>query len=312
MDEFERRLARRMKHAAGQQVDLAGPASDSGRRGAVQVAVVVLCTVLAVALGFLVVNRGDDPPPVPNILHPSRYPPAPPAGDPAVWSLAPHQNLSAGSTEFTALVSRLGCNSGVTGRVLGPGVILTTTSVTVTFTVPHTDGGRCPSNDRVPIKVRLSDPLGHRALVDGQCLDTAGAARTAFCTANHGVRWSGRGSATPGSLTRAEFQVAVRVAQDEQSRVTGTFVGATASAHRDTFKKDCPSGRTLHIRLVWERDANFDHSGIGLPDGPRKAWIVFADPKTGDVCRTSSTYRHVGASPRETLLYGQWPDPRDG
>jgi len=113
-----------------------------------------------------------------------------PTADVAVWSLAPDQNLDASSTEFTALVSRLGCNSGVTGEVSEPSVTFTGTTVSVSFTVPHSSGGFCPGNDAVPVTVRLSEPLGDRDLVDGQCRSTR-ANSTLFCESDHGVRWSG-------------------------------------------------------------------------------------------------------------------------
>lgn len=41
-------------------------------------------------------------------------------GDAAVWVLGPDQSIDRSSTTFTALVSRLECNNGVTGDVLAP------------------------------------------------------------------------------------------------------------------------------------------------------------------------------------------------
>jgi len=53
----------------------------------------------------------------------------------ATWDLAPNQTLDADTTSFTALVTRLGCNSGVTGDVNDPDIELTDAEVVLTFTV---------------------------------------------------------------------------------------------------------------------------------------------------------------------------------
>jgi hypothetical protein len=116
-----------------------------------------------------------------------------------------------------------------------------------------------------------------------------------------------------GSLSASEYSLAVAAATQIQSKVTGTFIGATAVATGG------PERCSLHIRLVWKKDANFVHSHLGqpvgqrsggpglLPDGPRKALLVAVDPQTGDVCGTGAKYRDVGAAADETLLYGHWP-----
>jgi hypothetical protein len=120
-----------------------------------------------------------------------------------------------------------------------------------------------------------------------------------------------------GGLASGEWAMAVAVAEDEQSKVTGTFVGATAFATRGTpSDRDsaCDTDkRLLNIRLVWEADASFVHGGMAdRPDGPRKSLLLTVDPATGDVCETGAQYWDVGATPHETLLYGDWPDPADG
>src|SRR4051794_26856532 len=43
-------------------------------------------------------------------------------GDPAVWVLRPGEDLQRSSTRFTAVVSRLDCNDGVTGQILAPAI----------------------------------------------------------------------------------------------------------------------------------------------------------------------------------------------
>jgi hypothetical protein len=131
---------------------------------------------------------------------PSPPPPRPSAeiseqpvpGDPAVWWIDPDEPPSTTESTFTALVSRLGCNNGVTGEVLRPGVVLTDHEVIVTFTVEHDpDGGTCPGNDLVPYVVDLGEPLGNRDLVDGSCRAGGAAATTSHCAEDYegSVRW---------------------------------------------------------------------------------------------------------------------------
>lgn len=86
------------------------------------------------------------------------------------------------ATSFTAEVTRLECNSGVTGEVNDPRVEESEQTVTITFTVsPSKAGGAdCQSNDAVPYEVQLSNPLRGRTLVDGACASTE-AGETTFC-----------------------------------------------------------------------------------------------------------------------------------
>jgi hypothetical protein len=108
----------------------------------------------------------------------------------ATWYLAPSQSLDSGAMRFTALVSRLGCNSGVTGTVNPPEVRMTADKFVITFTVSPgpPQSVNCQGNTGVPYLVELPEPLGARALVDGAC-DAAEAGRTAFCESG-GVRRS--------------------------------------------------------------------------------------------------------------------------
>jgi hypothetical protein len=111
-----------------------------------------------------------------------------PRGDPAVWAIAPEEaaRARAGATTFTVQVSRLGCNSGVTGEVVGEGTHTGPDEVVLDVRVEHdADGGDCPSNAPVPYEVTLSEPLDGRPLVDGAC--RAAAARTSFCE-DDGIR----------------------------------------------------------------------------------------------------------------------------
>jgi hypothetical protein len=108
----------------------------------------------------------------------------------AVWELAPDQTVTAAATTFTALVSRLGCNSGRTGDVSAPDIQVTDPQVVVTFAVEPADpgGGDCQGNDWVTYKVTLDEPLGNRPLIDGQCLPGRSAEKTSLCDAD-GTRW---------------------------------------------------------------------------------------------------------------------------
>ena len=97
--------------------------------------------------------------------------------------LKPGQTLQGSSTRFTALVSRLDCNSGVTGQVLAPHIRLSESAIVVTFTVAPKQSGdaTCPGNAQVATEADLGEPLRGRALKDGQCLPGGQAGGTAFC-----------------------------------------------------------------------------------------------------------------------------------
>lgn len=108
-------------------------------------------------------------------------------GDTAVWDLDPASLPTESSTAVTALVTRLGCNGGRTGKVLEPVVSADGEQVVVTFSVEPVPGGDCPGNDSVPYVVELGGPLGDRELVDGACL-SGDAASTSHCS-DGAVRW---------------------------------------------------------------------------------------------------------------------------
>ena len=110
-------------------------------------------------------------------------------GDPAVWFISSRDDVTSASRSFTAYVTRLGCNSGVTGAVLPPTIDKRDTSIVVTFTVKPSPGAHeCQGNDRVPIVVDLGEAIGKRQLVDGACRSGDAAATTSFCV-NGSVRW---------------------------------------------------------------------------------------------------------------------------
>ncbi len=72
-------------------------------------------------------------------------------GEPAVWFISSHDNVTSASRSFTAYVTRLACNGGVTGAVLRPTIDERDTRIVVTFTVKPSPGAHtCQGNDRVP------------------------------------------------------------------------------------------------------------------------------------------------------------------
>ena len=92
---------------------------------------------------------------------------------------------------MTALVERVGCSGGTTGKVLAPGIRRTRDEVVITFTVERLPPGfyTCPGNDQVPYRVDLGEPLGRRKLVDGLCLRSGPLVETSYCENDEGVRW---------------------------------------------------------------------------------------------------------------------------
>lgn len=104
-------------------------------------------------------------------------------GEAAVWDLGPSSGIDGSSTTFTALVSRLSCNSGVTGEVLAPDIQFSESTVAVTFSVAPAGpgGGDCQGNEEVAYEVALGEPLLDRNLVDGQCLPGGEAVNTSAC-----------------------------------------------------------------------------------------------------------------------------------
>ena len=109
-------------------------------------------------------------------------------GDPAVWYVAPGQDLRPDSAEFMVIVTRTGCSSGVQGRPEKPVIDAGTDTITITFRIdPHISSGTCQGTAGVDYRVRLGGPIGKRALVDGSCHSVSGLASTAFCS-NAGVR----------------------------------------------------------------------------------------------------------------------------
>ena len=97
--------------------------------------------------------------------------------DPATWEVSLRTGAETpgpDSTEFTALVTRQGCNSGVTGDVNDPKIVYSAEEIVVTFSVAAepwnlVDANTCPGNERVPYLVTLDEPIRDRWIVDGGC-----------------------------------------------------------------------------------------------------------------------------------------------
>lgn len=139
---------------------------------------------------------------------------------------------------------------------------------------------------------------------------TAVAATMLLSTTSCAGSDEGEASANHGSLTDAEYSLAVDTAKQIQSEVDGTFVGATAIAsdqHRPPCDKDagCPDSRLVYVRLVWDADAGFEHAGpVQHRDGPNKALLIAVDPETDDIVARGAIYWSVAPERSETLLYG--------
>lgn len=106
----------------------------------------------------------------------------------ATWRIDPESNLSPSDLEVDVLVTRIACNSGVTGFVNPPEFAEIEDSLYITFTVgPRTLGGAfCPSNNEVPYTIYLGGGLQHFSLVDGICKLPENL-QTSFCRTP--IRW---------------------------------------------------------------------------------------------------------------------------
>lgn len=89
----------------------------------------------------------------------------------ATWWVDPVAGaLSAETTVIPAIISEQACASGQSpeGRVLDPVIEYRADAVVVTISVTKRIGGQdCPGNPDFPIEIKLAEPLGERALLDG-------------------------------------------------------------------------------------------------------------------------------------------------
>lgn len=108
----------------------------------------------------------------------------------ATWEVDPDDQLTASTTTFSVIVTRTGCSSGEQGQPETPAIEYTETQVRITFRIrPAIDSGTCEGVPGVPYEVTLSEPIGDRSLVDGECQPGSEAWATAFCM-EEGVRYS--------------------------------------------------------------------------------------------------------------------------
>ena len=97
--------------------------------------------------------------------------PEPRRGEAATWKVDPVRPPQATDMKVLALVSRVECAGGRTGRVLAPVVAEDEQRVVVTYTVERTPdkGATCPGNQPVGQTFTLEQALGNRPLFDGSC-----------------------------------------------------------------------------------------------------------------------------------------------
>ena len=90
---------------------------------------------------------------------------------PATWTHDPAAEIGPETTVFTAWVTETECANGESseGRIIDPEIQLSADSIVVTFRVDPVSGSAvaCPGNPPTPVTVRLPEPLGDRALLDG-------------------------------------------------------------------------------------------------------------------------------------------------
>jgi hypothetical protein len=90
----------------------------------------------------------------------------------ATWTLDPAAEIGPDTTAFTAWVTEVACASGQSSadRIIGPDIDSSSDSIVVTFQVRPLIGFgavTCQANPPTRVTVRLSEPLGHRTLLDG-------------------------------------------------------------------------------------------------------------------------------------------------
>ena len=97
--------------------------------------------------------------------------PEPQDGEVARWEVDLERPPQRTDLAVLALVSRVECAGGRTGRVRAPVVAEEARRVVVTYTVERTPDktATCPGNRPVEQTFTLDQPLGDRPLLDGSC-----------------------------------------------------------------------------------------------------------------------------------------------
>lgn len=150
--------------------------------------------LISVVVPVLVACSDGSPPPGPAPA-PSERPsagksaePSRPVGAAATWDVDLKSPPTQDGRRVTALVMRMSCSSGKTGRVLEPLVVEEDTRVVVTYTVEPLPPGayNCLGNEPTVHTFTLQRQLGTRPLIDGTCL-AAKNRPTVFCQRSQ--RW---------------------------------------------------------------------------------------------------------------------------
>lgn len=112
-------------------------------------------------------------------------------GDPGVWELYDAESVTPATSVLNIGVTRLDCNSGVTGNALEPKVSYEQARILIETDVEpqRPQAATCQSNNYVRVRLELSEPIGDRQLVDASCLN-GDADHTSFCF--EPVRWKSR------------------------------------------------------------------------------------------------------------------------
>jgi hypothetical protein len=89
---------------------------------------------------------------------------------PATWRIDPAGDLGPAAQSVRILLTEIGCANGLTpeGRLLEPVVEYRADAITISLRVRQFKGADCPSNPEYPLTIKLSEPIGRRALVDGE------------------------------------------------------------------------------------------------------------------------------------------------
>ncbi len=93
----------------------------------------------------------------------------------AEWHLDPKHPPKPGDSSVNVLATEMSCANGRPPgeRLQAPLIVETGTTVTITLLVRRLGNADCPSNPEVPVVVRLTTPLGTRALLDGSTYPAA-------------------------------------------------------------------------------------------------------------------------------------------
>jgi len=110
--------------------------------------------------------------------------------DTGSWRLLNAKQVTAESTTIRIGVTRNACASGITGKVLEPQVQVEASRIVIRAVLEAQKPGGyfCPSNNIVPITVKLPGPIGHHNLFDAVCLDSHQSTMP-WCDDDQGVRW---------------------------------------------------------------------------------------------------------------------------